>query len=1029
MANKINWSKEQLMAIQTRGKNIIVSAGAGSGKTEVLSERVIYNLKNNYMHINEMLILTFTKNAAAEMKERIKKKILQENDIKEEAKLIESADITNFDAYTLALVKKYHYLLNLDNNISIIDSSIINKIKNDYLNEIFERNASKIDFQNFITSFCSKNTNELKNMIKTIYNKIDLITNKEEYLKSYIDTYYDDKNIEKLFLEYESSIKDKIKVIKLILENLEYEVPSNFYQNYYQALTPLINAETYNEIKSSLDIGTFRLTGATSLGKEYKKQITNIINDLKDELKFPKETLINNLKNTKDNSKIIIDIIDELSSKIDNYKKYHNVYEFNDISKFAIKIIKENNELREELKNHYKEIMIDEYQDTSDIEEEFINLIENNNVYMVGDIKQSIYRFRNANPNIFKEKYDLYKNTDKGIKIDLNNNFRSRKEVLSCINEIFNHIMDIKIGNADYEQEHKLIPGNIKFDTEGKTSQNNLLEIYNYEKNNKNTTEEIESFIIANDIKNKINNKYQVYDNGLRPCKYSDFCILMDRGTTFKTYKKVFDYLNIPLHIYQDEDILFETETYLINNIIGLLINIKNKIFDETTSLYYASIARSYLIEEKDEDIYNVINNKKIKETKIYQMLLPLSKEIDNLSNEEILNKIIDIFDINNKLISVGNIKEKNIILNNLLTKFAELNTVGIDIYGINEYIKSLINNKDNIKITGTKTNIDSVTLTNIHKSKGLEYKICYFSGFDKKFSNQDEKPKIRFDNTYGLILPYYNNCFIETFVSTLSKENNKIEDISEKLRLFYVALTRCKEKMIMLSSLTEKEDYLFDGEIVDYITRSNYNNFESIISSVYPYIKNYITNVDTPTINNDYKLKKEVSIKSTEENIITVNERYFNIEKLNEEHYSKNSIKFITPEEKDNMEFGTHIHYILEITDFKNPNYEYLSKTEQEIIENLLSNPIFKNIENGNIFKEYEFVYEKDNIQKNGIIDLMIEYKGHIDIIDYKLKNTEDNAYKLQLNGYKEYIKNLTSKEVNTYLYSILDRKIIEIK
>ena len=133
-----NWTKEQLMAIETRGKNIIVSAGAGSGKTEVLSERVIYNLKNKYMHINEMLILTFTKNAAAEMKARIKKKILLHEDIKEEAKMIDSADITNFDAFTLALVKKYHYLLNLDNNLSIIDSSIIKKLKTDYLNEIFE---------------------------------------------------------------------------------------------------------------------------------------------------------------------------------------------------------------------------------------------------------------------------------------------------------------------------------------------------------------------------------------------------------------------------------------------------------------------------------------------------------------------------------------------------------------------------------------------------------------------------------------------------------------------------------------------------------------------------------------------------------------------------------------------------------------------------------------------------------------------------------------------------------------------------
>ena len=1027
-----NWTKEQYNAIITRGKNIIVSAGAGSGKTEVLSERVINNLLKKYMHINEMLILTFTKNAAFEMKTRIKKKILTHNEIIEEALLVDSADITNFDAYTLALVKKYHYELNLDPNISVIDSSIINKLKIDYLNEIIDKhliNENKT-LKELITNFCNKNTTSLKEMIINLYNQIDLISNKEEYLNTYITNYYSDENINNLFKEYENNILERINIIKIILDKLIYECSANFYEKYQNILLPLLSSTTYESIRANLDIPVTRMTGATETGKKYKSQITNLIKEIKSLTIYPKETLINNVLNTKQNVEIIIDILNELSNKIFKFKKQNNSYEFNDISKFAIKLIKENNNLKEELKNHYKEIMIDEYQDTSDIQEEFINLIENNNVYMVGDIKQSIYRFRNANPNIFKDKYDLYNTTDKGIKIDLNKNFRSRKEVLDGINLIFNPIMDNKIGNANYLKEHNLIFGNNTFINEGNNNLNNDLVIYNYEKNNTNSQDEIEAFIIASDIKNKIENKYIVFDKQLRPCKYSDFCILLDRGSTFNTYRKVFDYLGIPLHIFQDEDILFEAETYLINNIIGLIINIKNNIYNEETKAYYTSIARSYLFNKTDKEIYECIKNNKIKESEIYNLIYPLTSKIDYLSNEEILEEIINNFDFYEKIILTGNITEKSIIINNLYNKFNELNKVGIDIYGINNYIKSLIKNNDKIKITAKHTNIDSVTLTNIHKSKGLEYKICYFSGFYKKFSILDTKSKIRFDNKYGIIFPDYKDGFINTFISDLNKEKFYIDDISEKIRLFYVALTRCKEKMIIVGNFKENDCYLLDNNLVDYITRSNYKSFNDIINSILPLLKNYIINIDTPSITSAYKIPKDYIKKEQINNNKTINVTEITKDEIQieEEHYSKTSNKIITSEEKNNMEYGTHLHYLLEFTNFKDPDYTNLTKEETKIIKSLLSHPIMKDIQNAEIYKEYQFILENNNNTKTGIIDLIVEYKDHIDIIDYKLKNTLDTAYEKQLNGYKDFIKTKTNKEINIYLYSLLNQTLTKV-
>jgi ATP-dependent helicase/nuclease subunit A len=1029
-----SWTKEQLEAINTKGTNIIVSAGAGSGKTAVLTERVITKLLNG-THINELLILTFTNNAALEMKMRIKDAIKENDSIKNELKLIDSASITTFDAYVLSLVKKYHYCLNLDSNISIIESSIINEKKKEFINKIFDDYYEKNDelFNNFAVNFGTKNDKNLRSLILELDNKIDLLTNKEEYLKNYINDYYSPENINYLFNEYEKTLIKRTLSIKGALYNLSFEVDSNYYEKINNLLLPLINAKTYDEIRNNLvDLGKFRLPNNSSdEAKHYKSQIVNIISKLKDLVLFNKDVLLEDLSKTKDYAQIIIKILILLNQKTLDYKHSINMYEFNDISKMAINLLNNNPDVCGELKNYYKEIMIDEYQDTSDIEEQFINLIENNNVYMVGDIKQSIYRFRNANPDIFKLKYDKYKNNNGGIKIDLNKNFRSRENVLDSINNIFNHIMDSNIGNADYKKEHKLIFGNLLYNLKGNNNYNNDLEILNYEIDNKHVNEEIEAFIIGNDILKKVKERYLVFDKELRPCTYKDFCILMDRTTVFETYRKVFNYLKIPLNVFKDDDILLSDETYLIKNILGLIINIKNKIFNETTKFYYTSIARSYLYNEEDNIIYQNIMNNEINSTEIYLKCLEVSKLLDIKSNKEIIEEIVNSFDFYQKIIAKGEINHRTIIINNLIQKAKDLNEIGTDIYGVADYLNSLIDDGESIKITASNSDSNSVTITNIHKSKGLEYKICYYSGLYKLFNMQDIKKKITFTNNYGLILPSYENGFKSTFVNYLYKEKYVEEEISEKLRLFYVALTRAKEKMIIVTSL--KNDLLSntnEDDVIDYLDRINIKSFQDILNLSYNYINKYVKDIDLPLIDDNYNISKDFNIKdyiNNDEKVI-VNEIENSSELLTEEHYSKATKRLYTKEEKDNMLYGTKIHYVLENTNLKNPDYSLLNNDEKDIVKSLLSNELMKNIQDGKIYQEYEFVFEKDNSIKTGIIDLMIEYDNHIDIIDYKLKHVDDEAYIKQLNGYKEFIENKTKKKTNIYLYSLLDKKIVSL-
>lgn len=1026
------WTEEQMLAIVKGNTNIIVSAGAGSGKTAVLTQRVITNLKKG-MHINELLILTFTNNAAMEMKTRIKKAILEDDEIKNEAKLTDSADITTFDAYVLSLVKKYHYLLNLDSDITLIDSSIIKKKKKDFIEEIFEELFTQKNekFIKFVTDFGTKNARQTKKTILNLDYSFDLITKKEDYLNNYIESYYNKNNLDNLFHQFENTLLKRVESIKNLLLNLSFEVDSDYYDKIYKTLEPLLKSSNYQEIRSNLDFKLSPLRNASDKAKYYKEQISKIIKDLKSLTEFHEQVLKDDLLKTKEYAEVIIEILLKLTQKVNAYKFEYQVFEFNDISKFALKILDENEDIRNELKNYYKEIMIDEYQDTSDVQEQFIKYIENNNVYMVGDIKQSIYRFRNANPDIFKIKYDAYKDGNNGFKIDLNKNFRSRGEVLDSINQIFNHIMDDNIGNANYIKEHQLIFGNNTFIEEGNNNYNNNLEIYNYLPDPNFTKEEMEAFIIANDIKKKVTSNYEVFDKTLRPCKYSDFCILIDRTTAFDTYKKIFDFLNVPINIYKDDNIMISDETSLINNIIKFIINIKNNRFNETTRFCFASIARSYLYQLDDQTIYDTISQNKINESEIYEIAYNISKNLDSLSNEEIIKKIIYDYKFYDKMIIAGNLNYRSIILDNLIIKFKELNKVNMTIYEVNDYLDSLINDEESIKIPALLNKNDSVTITNIHKSKGLEYKICYFPSLHKEFNLMDLNNRIIFNTKFGLILPNYDNGFKSTFVNFLNKETYIKDEISERIRLLYVALTRAKEKMIMVTNLIQNDNCTTDENgIIDYLTRINYRSYKDILESVYPYIHKYIENIDLPEINIGYKYsqKNTINIDIEDNHKIIVNKKEYISELINEEHYSKSENKLITPTEVANMEYGTHMHYILENTDFKNPDYSLLTNEEQEITQGLLKNKIMSNIKDASIYHEYEFIYENNKQIKTGIIDLMLEYPDHIDIIDYKLKNTNDPAYLKQLNGYKEYIENKNNKPTYIYLYSLLNKELIDL-
>ena len=1030
-----SWTKEQQEAINEEGKNIIVSAGAGSGKTAVLSERVIRKLEKT--DINKLLILTFTKEAANEMKERIRKKIKKNESLKKQLDLIDSAYITTFDSYALSLVKKYYYLLNISPNIGIIDASIINIKKEEYIDEIFDKLYEEKNtlFEKLIKDFCIKDDKEIKRYIIELNNKLDLKLNKEEYLNNYMEIFFNDETINKNIEKYVNLIKEKIKEINSLLYDIQILVDGKYYEKLIEVLNPLLNSNTYIEFKNNSIIKLPQLPrGSEEELKDKKEELKNAIDYIKElTIEESENTLKENILKTKEYIEIILYIIKELDKKIYSFKQESEMYEFNDIAKMSIKVLEENENIRLELKNYYNEIMVDEYQDTNDIQEKFISLIENNNVYMVGDIKQSIYRFRNANPNIFRNKYNNYEKLNGGIKIDLLKNFRSRFEVLDNINLIFNLVMDDKIGGAEYRETHQMIFGNTSYIEEGKIEEKHNFEILNYKYEDKTyTKEEIEIFTIATDIKNKIESHYKVFDKDnmiVRDIEYKDFCIIMDRNTEFPKYKKIFEYMQIPLTLYQDEVLTLENDILVLKNIMNFIIKINKKEYDANFKYYFTSIARSYLFRLSDDEIFNIFQEKDFYNNEIFKISKSISDNLENLTNEEFITEIINKFNIIEKTIKTGNIEASMIRLEYLLNLSKNLTELGYTPYELADYIKEMVEGKNEIKYSLNTGSGNNVKIMNIHKSKGLEFHICYYSGLHKAFNISDLKQLFTVDNELGIIAPYVDNMPKETIYKYLLKDKYTKEEIAEKIRLFYVAMTRCKEKMILVTSLTDKEKDRVNNLVEDNI-RLKYKSFLDILNSIKENIKEYIIDIDLDKQNltKDYNEIKENNYqKLLQKNNIKLDKRKIEINsKIEEEkHFSKTINKLITKEEYKNMEFGTNIHYLLELIDFKNPDLKDIDSFYKEKINNFLNQELLKNIKEANIYKEYEFISKNDNETYHGIIDLMLEYNDHIDIIDYKLKNIEDNAYQEQLNGYKNYIEKRFNKKTNIYLYSIMDNII----
>ena len=836
-----------------------------------------------------------------------------------------------------------------------------------------------------------------------------------------------------------------------ILEQLKTEIEP--YQNTYEEIASVFRTIKLPSLPRSKEIDDDIKDKMKEIYQDIKKQIQEITSlcVYPDQKSYIEEVL-----KTKETIGILKDILKVYFEKLLMKKKKQNIYEFHDIGRFAIQLLEEQEDIRTYYQSHIYEIMIDEYQDTNDIGTYFVSMIENHNVYTVGDVKQSIYRFRNANPNIFMNKFYRYQKNDGGKLITLSKNFRSRKEVVDAINFIFQAVMDEKVGGVHYFNQEEMIFGNLSYEKVKDKNTNYEIEVLDYahkdsEEAKRYRKEEIEAFMIAQDIKKRIANHEMIQDKGkLRPVTYSDFAILQDRKTNFDLYKTIFTYLGIPITIHKEEAFYASDVIYTIKSIIQLIdCIVRRKDTKEAVLHPFLSFSRSFLGGVSDDSIFRLLNRSKHEGKTIFQYMqeesdfMILYEKLNYLANyskthtiSSLMREIYHTFQIFDTVIQLGEVELNSDKLIFLLNLSKTLEQSGYDLKKFATYFELLDTNTLDVSFDVKKeSDVDAVNLMTIHKSKGLEFPICYFSGLTKLFSKADTKERFLYQKDFGMIVPYFDDGIRETFYKKLFTSKNDLDDISEKIRVFYVALTRAKEKIILVAPLSDANEVKPFVQIVPDRLRKHYKSLYDIVVSVKELLAPYITHVPLEQLNLTKKYDQnhfevlDMKVVEPLTNLLSIKEEK---EILTHSTFSHKPTK-ISFEDMDKMEVGTKMHSYLEMMDFHNPEkslaFLNLNTFEEKKIRALLQVDFMKHINDYQVFHEYEFIHTTDDGESNGIIDLLLVGEKDAIIVDYKLKEIHKKEYQEQVRGYMNYIKEKLQIPVSGYLYSILDETYLVVE
>lgn len=893
--SKVNWTKEQKDAIYEKDSNILVAAAAGSGKTAVLVERIINKIITDRINIDRLLVVTFTNAAASEMRERVLDAIykkLEENsedeNLQRQITLLNKASICTIDSFCLEVVRNNFYELdNLSPNFRIADTTEIELLKQEVMEDIFENKYEEEnkDFIKLINTYTSyRDDSPLKELILKIYSYIQSNPFPEKWLTEKIEMFNLSSKLEddfgvtpwgkELLREVEDELIDSISSLETIAKKLycepDLEKIWQTIRNDIDMLQGLKNNldgwDKAYQINQTLKFVTWPRQKVESQIKDHAKQVRD---DVKKKLsKVLDKILIYDSKQANQDMydmyeilRKLKDIILEFDQEFSKRKRDKNIVDFNDIEHLALRILlKEENgnikpsDVAKRYQEKYVEIAIDEYQDSNLVQEYILNSVsKQNNIFMVGDVKQSIYKFRQAMPELFLDKYGKYKNKEDkqqedNLKIQLFKNFRSRDNILQFTNLIFQDIMSSKLGDIEYNQEEYLNLGAdypaieqdlkteiniIDLSEEQETEGQNLEEPLDSEDAEERIEDiELEARFVANRIKKLVDEKFQVWDrkkNRYRDINYKDIVVLLrSTSNSAPIYEQEILGLDIPVFSDSSQEYLDSIE---IQTIMSLLKVIDNPMQD----IPLVTVLRSYIgkftddelvqirLSDKYDNFYTCMQKatidveKELKEKIVtfFDCLTKWRKEQEYLALDELIWKIyIDTGFYNYVgLMPNGELRQANLkMLFQKAKQYESANFKGL--YNFINFIDKLRLSSGDLgsaKLIGENDNV--IRIMSIHKSKGLEFPVVFLSNTGKQFNLMDLNESVLLHQEMGIgvkYIDYDKQIQYDTLSKAAIKNKILIETLSEEMRILYVALTRAKEKLIITGI---KKDYQKDLE------------------------------------------------------------------------------------------------------------------------------------------------------------------------------------------------------------------------
>ena len=909
----VSYTMEQQRVIDTHGCNLLVSAAAGSGKTAVLVERIVKMVSDEAhpVDIDRLLVVTFTNAAAAEMRERISSAISEklikepENEhLQRQAALLHNAQITTIDKFCLFVIRNHFHTIGLDPGFRIADEGELKLLRNDVLSEVLEEcyQEGSEAFLNAMEYFSTgSRDNAVEEAVLKLYDFAMSNPFPEEWLYQRKDDYAVSEDTIEAFLELDwlKSLMEKVSLsLHSLIDQISHciricEEPDGPYmygellEQEKEQLERLVKAENYEEcvlLFSAVSFGRLSSKKDVTVSLAKRELVKGIRTKVKERVQEigktyfaqPAEGIIRQMGACREAVCALVDLTLQFKDAFDKTKRDKNLLDFDDIEHFALAVLLrrtedgriEPTETALEYRDYFTEILIDEYQDSNFVQEYLLSAISGEaqghfNRFMVGDVKQSIYKFRLARPELFMEKYNTYDEALGGdtMRIDLHKNFRSREEILISTNAVFSQVMQKELGGIDYDEKAALYPGafypklpneenpvsayssHIDNDTEILLfTEQDAGQGVEQEDMSANLTEEVsmkrqEAYGIAGRIKQLVTS-FQVTDaetGAMRKASYKDIVILLRTTTGWdEEFKQVLEEEGIPVHVTSKTGYFAATEIQELLHFLRILDNPMQDI-----PLY--GVLHSYFGGFSEEEIASVkasFPKKRYLYDAVKEYAAGGSAETGSADTvDELCQKLRAFLDRVESFRDMAVYMPVHELLQTIIREYAYLSYVAakpggnrrranvemllvrasdyekISYYGLYHFLR-YIEELEKYDVDYGEANLqdenaDVVRIMSIHKSKGLEFPICFVAGLAKSFNMRDAAGHLVMDVEMGIGVDYVDAGLRVTsrnlrrnFLALMLRQEN----LAEELRILYVAMTRAKEKLILTGALKKPE-------------------------------------------------------------------------------------------------------------------------------------------------------------------------------------------------------------------------------